>query len=105
MARAFSRAYSCVLMNKLCAFAGFSLILLGGCATAPPPVHSMQDSQANFGSFATFGWRNAEDAQPLSILDSDIRAAIGGELQRKGYAQAAAGTNPDLLLHYETAAA
>ena len=48
---------------------------------------------------------NGEDAQPLSIVDADIRAAISSELQRKGYAEAAAGANPDLLLHYETAAA
>jgi len=39
-------------------------LLLIGCASAPPPVHSMQDSQAKFDAFTTFGWRNAEDLQP-----------------------------------------
>jgi len=92
-------------MNKLPGLLLGASVLLGGCASAPAPVHSMQDAQANFTSFTTFGWRNAEDAQPISILDSDIRAAISGELQRKGYAAAAAGATPDLLLHYETAAA
>jgi hypothetical protein len=69
----------------------------------------MQDAQANFNAFTTFGWRNAEDTQgggqPVSILDTDIRTSIKNELQRKGYAEAAAGANPDLVLHYETAAA
>jgi hypothetical protein len=92
-------------MNKRPGFLLVVSILLGGCTSAPPPVHSMQDSQANFNAFTTFGWRNTEDARPVSILDADIRAAIGSELQRKGYAESAAGANPDLLLHYETAAA
>jgi len=83
--------------------------LLGACTSTPPPVHSMQDTQANFTSFATFGWQKAEAVQgveaPISILDTNIRAAIAGELQRKGYAEAVAGANPDLMLQYETAAA
>jgi hypothetical protein len=99
---------SFALMNKLPGLLLATSILLGGCASPPPPVHSMQDPQANFSAFTTFGW-NAADAQgaaqPTSILDTDIRAAITSELQRKGYAEAAAGTNPDLVLHYETAAA
>jgi uncharacterized protein DUF4136 len=83
--------------------------LIGGCASAPPPVHTMQDPQANFGNFTTFTWdKRAEadgSAAPISILDSNIRAAITNELQRKGYAEAVAGTNANLVLQYETAAA
>ena len=83
--------------------------LLGGCASAPPPVHTMQDPQANFGSFTTFTWDKRPEADgsaaPISILDSNIRAAITNELQRKGYAEAVAGTNANLVLQYETAAA
>jgi hypothetical protein len=94
-------------MKALPCLAVAASLLLGGCTSAPPPVHSMQDAQANFSAFTTFGWRNAEDAQgagqPVSLLDSDIRAAI--ELKSKGYAEAAAGAAPDLALHYETAAA
>lgn len=80
--------------------------LLGGCASPPPPVHSMQDAAADFNAYKTFAWREAEgNSPPVSILDGHIRAAIAGELQRKGYAEAAAGANPDLRLEYETAAA
>jgi len=80
--------------------------LLGGCASAPPPVHSMQDAQADFKVFKTFAWdKSQEAARPLSILDSNIQAAIAGELQRKGYAEADAAAKPDLMLQYETAAA
>jgi hypothetical protein len=82
--------------------------LISGCAT-PPPVHSMQDPQANFSTFTTFAWDNShesgESAQPISLLDSNIRAAITGELQKKGYAEAVAGASPNLVLQYETAAA
>jgi hypothetical protein len=81
-------------------------VVLDGCASAPPPVNSMQDPQANFNAFTTFGWRAAEDTRgAVSLLDTDIRAAISSELKRKGYAEAAAGANADLVLHYETAAA
>ena len=83
--------------------------LAGGCASAPPPVHTMRDPQANFGSFTTFAWETRTDTQgavaPISILDSNIQAAITSELQRKGYAEAVSGTSPHLVLKYETAAA
>ncbi|HET9472947.1 MAG TPA: DUF4136 domain-containing protein [Steroidobacteraceae bacterium] len=86
-----------------------ALLNLAGCASTPPPVHSMRDPQANFGAFKTFAWDKGPEAQasapPVSILDSNIRTAIAGELQRKGYAEAEAGSKSDLVLHYETAAA
>jgi len=83
--------------------------LVTGCASSPPPVQSMRDSQADFNAFRTFAWdpgpQSPAEAQPVSILDSNIRTAITGELQRKGYAEAQAGAKPDLMLRYETAAA
>src|SRR4051812_37247504 len=84
-----------------------ALILAVGCTSAPPPVQSMKSQEADFNSFKTFAWAKDADAsaQPLSILDSNVRAAITGELQRKGYTEAAAGTNPDFLLRCETAVA
>jgi hypothetical protein len=94
------------------AFPGLLMVavsLTGGCTSTPPPVLSMQDPQANFNTFTTFAWakRNAADGseQPVSILDSNIQAAITSELQRKGYAEAVAGASPNLVLQYETAAA
>jgi hypothetical protein len=66
----------------------------------------MRDPQVNFNAFKTFGWPaeqgSAATGQPISVVDSTIRAAITDELQRKGYEEAAAGTNPDLVLSYET---
>jgi hypothetical protein len=79
---------------------------VAGCASAPPPVHSMQDATADFSAFTTYAWERPQDtAQPISLLDNQIRTAISGELQRKGYAEAGAGATPDLMLQYETAAA
>jgi hypothetical protein len=88
----------------------FSLVLvttgISGCFSAPPQPHTMRDPQANFGAFKTFGWaadpNTQGTSQPVSIVDSTIRAAITDELKRKGYEEAAAGTNPDFVLNYET---
>ena len=80
--------------------------LTAGCASAPPEPTSVRDPQVNFGAFKTFGWDTAQSTQatgqPVSIVDSDIRAAITSELTRKGYEAAAAGTTPDMVLRYET---
>ncbi len=100
ISRSFSRAPSALLGLIV----GASL-LAGGCASTPQQPYSMRDPQANFAAFKTFGWDAGEDAaapQPLSIVNSQIRAAITGELQTKGYAEAAAGAKPDLVLRYET---
>jgi hypothetical protein len=65
--------------------------------------------QANFATFKTFAWDTGQAAdapnEPVSIVNGQIRTAISGELQQKGYAEAVAGAKPDLLLRYETAAA
>lgn len=81
-------------------------LLTGGCTTSPPPVHTQRAPEADFNTFTTFAWdQGAAASDPVSILDSNIRAAISSELQRKGYSEAAAGATPDLVLRYETAAA
>lgn len=96
-----SLAFQCLLLA--------AVMLAAGCASTRPPAHSMRDPQANFSAFSTFAWDNGQQAgtatEPLSILDSNIRAAIAAELQRKGYAEVASGASPGLVLHYETAAA
>lgn len=83
--------------------------LTGGCASTPPQPESMRDPQADFNAYRTFGWETDESTnasgQPVSIVDSNIRAAITAEMTRKGYTAAAAGTTPDLRVAYETAKA
>jgi hypothetical protein len=83
---------------------------LGGCAaSAPPQPDSMRDPQANFAAFRTFGWHETAGGgasdEPVRLLDTNIRAAIAAELQRRGYAPAPAGTTADLSIAYETATA
>lgn len=67
----------------------------------------MIDQQANFGDYKTFSWRansSAEGAsEPMSLVDSSIRAAITTEMQRKGYVEAPAGSTGDLLIDFEAA--
>lgn len=83
--------------------------LTGGCASQLPEPESMRDPQADFRVYKTFGWDESMSAEasdkPLSLLDSNIRAAITTELKRKGYEEAAAGATADLLVMYETASA
>jgi Domain of unknown function (DUF4136) len=85
--------------------------LVGGCVSPAPQPGSMRDPNADFNSYQTFGWDTATSAdasgqsQPLSIIDSNIQAAITTELKGKGYEQAAAGTTPDLIVSYEKARA
>ena len=86
--------------------AGLALLVAGlvaGCASTPPAVTTTRDPKVDIGAFATFGWRATDaNGQPVSIVDSEIRAAITAGLERKGYQQAAAGATPDMLLQYET---
>ena len=69
----------------------------------------MRDPQADFAAYRTFGWTAGETVEPtdapLKLLDANLRAAIGAELQKRGYTEAPSGTTPDLRIAYETASA
>lgn len=77
--------------------------LVAGCTTAPAEPASMIDEQANFADYKTFGWLEYEGAEPMSIVDTKIRAAITAEMLRKGYVEELAGATADLLLDYQAA--
>ena len=95
----------------LAGFAVGAAIVLAGCASTAPQPTSMHDPAANFSAYKTFGWDDAArtdasgQAQPLSLVENNIRTAIASELKKKGYEEAAAGTTPDLLIDYEAARA
>jgi len=84
-------------------------LALAGCASQAPQPTAMRDPQANFSAYRTFAFDEkaridaSGQQQPLTILDQNIRAAIATQLKAKGYAEAAAGTTPDLLVSYEKA--
>jgi hypothetical protein len=65
----------------------------------------MRDPNANWASFATYGWSPSPGVdgtdQPLLMLDQNIRRAIAAEMKRRGYTESA--TDPDLRITYETA--
>lgn len=92
------------MMRRRCGLALVAALLLGGCASAPPQPESMRDPNANWASYATYGWSPAPNVdgndQPLRILDQNIRRAIAAEMQRRGYVESAA--DPDLRIAYET---
>ena len=102
------------LLPKSLAIIGLALgvaTLIRGCASTAPQSESMVDPKADFNSYKSFGWDTATSAdasgqpQALSIIDSNIRAAIATELKGKGYEEAAEGTPPDLIVSYEKARA
>jgi hypothetical protein len=63
----------------------------------------MRDPGAPWASYATYGWAPAPGVdgndQPLLMLDQNIRRAVAGELERRGYAESA---DPDLRITYQT---
>ena len=81
--------------------------LLSGCTSAPQKSGAMVDSQADFSSYETFGLITdsgpSGSGAPVSLVDSNIRAAITAEMQRKGYVEVPEGAAPDLLIDYEAA--
>ena len=83
------------------------LLLMGGCASAPPEPESMRDPSVDFAAYASYGWARVAGLdgadEPLRLLDQNIRAAIADEMRRRGYVESA--ENPDLRLAYETASA
>lgn len=96
------------LLRKSVAIIGLALAgasLTSGCASTASQPTSMLDAHADFSAYKTFGWAPDTSGQPLSLLDQNIRAAITNEMKRKGYEEAAAGTNPDLVVSYEAARA
>ncbi len=100
-----------VLRNAVIGYTLGAAIVLAGCASQAPQPTSMRDPQADFSTYKTFGWDEAArtdasgQTQRLSLLESNIRAAIATEMKRKGYEEAAAGSTPDLLVGYEAARA
>lgn len=90
----------------LTAAATVAMLVVAGCATAPPEPESMRDAQADFSAYRTFGWHAPAtgEGRPASIVDGYIRTSIANEMARKGYVQAAEGTAPDLTIDYEAAA-
>ena len=94
-------------------FIGFGLIViamaLAGCASQAPQPTSMRDPQADFTAYRTFALQKDTTAgaadKSVSIVEGYIRTAITNELTRKGYVEAAPGSEPDLRVEYEAASA
>jgi hypothetical protein len=88
------------------ALAAMAVVLAAGCTSAPKQPETMSDPQADFSAYRSFGWYPQGNAnQPKTIVDGYIRTAIENEMQRKGYALAAEGAKPDLLVEYNAASA
>jgi hypothetical protein len=86
-----------------------SASLVAGCASPPAKPETMRDPSVNFTNYKTFGWTSGgagdADEAPVRLLDTNIRNAITGVMQRKGYVPAPEGTTPDLRIAFETTTA
>ena len=88
-----------------------SVVLAAGCASQAPQPTSMRDPQTDFSAYKTFGWDEAPrtdasgQAQPLSLVENNVRDAIAAQLKGKGYELAGEGATPDLLIAYEASRA
>jgi hypothetical protein len=93
------------LMQAMTAFLAASLA--AGCASTPAAPEVMRDAGADFGAYRTYGWFQPpqdDKASPTrSIVDGYVRSAIANEMKAKGYAEAAAGAAPDLVIEYAAA--
>ena len=87
-----------------------SVLLLSLCVCA---AISAQDVRTNympgtdFSKYHTYGWVDevqgvpSVGGHPDQILDSQVKQAIDSQMAAKGFAKAADGTKPDLLLGYQ----
>ena len=98
------------LASVLAMIVACGVLGIGGCASTSTSLpESMRDPQADFSSYRTYGFEGDKsvdgDDRPLALLDANIRSAIGSELRKRGYEEAAPGATPDLRIAYETASA
>lgn len=94
------------MRGKVC-FWGGVVVALAGCA-----VHWDVDSYAapegNVASRQTYFWKGGDyaaaqqlDPTLVQYADAQVRAAVTEELRRKGYAEAAAANDADLIVSYQ----
>jgi len=86
-------------------FGMLALCTLLGCASSSvPKPQSVTSADADFSTYDTFGWQTADgeasDKPPLTIVDSNVQAAIRAQLLARGYVEN--NDNPDFRVSYET---
>jgi hypothetical protein len=83
-----------------CRFLACAVLLTAfGCAGSESKPVWVEASDSNLPASTTFGWENG-DAEPIAIVDRNIRTAIRAQLLARGYEEST--ENPDFLMDYET---
>lgn len=85
---------------------GAALALLAGCVTAPV-VRTRVAEHVDLASFHTYAFmaKPGTDTGPYkSLTTQELEKDVGQELQSRGYAAAAAGEKPDLLVNFTVGA-
>jgi len=81
---------------------GATLALLSACATGPV-VRTRVAEQVNLASFHTYAFvaKPGTDTGPYkSLTTQQLEREVGQQLQSRGYAPAASGEQPDLLVNF-----
>lgn len=76
-----------------------ALLTAFGCAGPESKPVWVEASDSNLSSSTTFGWESG-DAEPIAIVDRNIRNAIRAQLLARGYQEST--DNPDFLMDHET---
>jgi hypothetical protein len=92
---------------RLLAVALFALA--AGCAS-PWTVDRFEAPEANVAARSSFAWKDGEIGTPLAqepgmleAIESRVRAAVTGELVRKGYVETTDPARADMLVSYQIA--
>ncbi len=81
-------------------------VLLAGCATPTTPVDRFEAPGADVAGLHAFVWKGCDIAAPATAQDpalvertqQGVRAAVTGELVRKGYVEVADAASADMLV-------
>jgi Domain of unknown function (DUF4136) len=83
---------------------GLGLLLLACSFATTQDVKTNYMPGTDFSAYKTYQWVAVEGAkQPDQIVDQEIKQAINGQLQAKGFTLAAAGGKADLYVAYQVA--
>jgi hypothetical protein len=76
-----------------------ALCTMLGCAGAGPRPEWAAAPDANLPALATFTWADLSEGAPRTVLDTQVRNALGAELATKGYEESREA--PEFLVSYE----
>jgi hypothetical protein len=87
--------------SRRCARVLTTTVLLVGSGCASTRIHSEVAPQAQLAQYRTYAWESPSGTpeRPQTILDQDVRTALGTQLPKRGFVEASSGA-PDFLVGF-----